>query len=55
MISKVNRGEADPMTTYVGLSTDEKPTDAPINSIFFALNTGDMYYWTGETWAKVGG
>lgn len=43
------------LVTYVGLSTDTKPTDAPTNSIFFELNTGDIYYYTGETWAKVGG
>lgn len=55
MISKVNRGEADPMIEFVGLSTDEKPTDAPTNSIFFELNTGDLYYFNGTAWAKVGG
>lgn len=45
---------------FIGLSTDTKPTnteDHPMenNSLFFELDTGDAYYFTGETWAKVGG
>ena len=44
---------------YAGLSTDNKPTEnVAINSMFFELDTGDFYYYTGETgeeWAKVGG
>lgn len=40
---------------YKGLSTDVKPTDCAVNSLFFELDTGDFYYFTGETWAKVGG
>lgn len=47
-------------TDYVeleGLSTDApKPTeDIGVNSKFYELDTGDTYYFTGETWAKVGG
>lgn len=38
-----------------GLSTDTKPTDAGINTIFHELDTDDFYYFTGEAWAKVGG
>lgn len=38
-----------------GLSTDDKPTDAQLNTIFHELDTKDDYYFTGETWAKVGG
>ena len=38
----------------VGVSTDEKPEDAETNTIFHELDTGDDYYFTGETWAKVG-
>lgn len=38
-----------------GLSTDTKPTDVGVNSLFLELDTGDFYYYTGETWAKVGG
>lgn len=40
---------------YEGLSTDDKPDEAPINSKFFELDTKDEYYYTGETWAKIGG
>lgn len=40
---------------YKGLSTDDKPTTAGINSLFLELDTGDFYYFDGETWAKVGG
>ena len=40
---------------YKGLSTDAKPADAGINSLFLELDTGDFYYFTGETWAKDGG
>ncbi len=39
----------------VGLSTDTKPTDCAVNSIFLELDTGDFYYFTGEEWAKIGG
>lgn len=46
-------------TDYVeleGLSTDEKPTEGiGVNSKFHELDTGDTFYFTGETWAKVGG
>lgn len=47
-------------TDYVeleGLSTDDpKPTEGiGVNSKFYELDTGDTYYFTGETWAKVGG
>ena len=45
---------------YMGLSSDTKPTnteDHPmeVNSLFLELDTGDVYYYTGESWAKVGG
>ena len=39
---------------YKGLSTDNKPTDCGVNSLFWELDTNDKYYFTGETWAKVG-
>lgn len=39
----------------VGLSTDDKPTNVDVNTIFYELDTNDNYYFTGETWAKVGG
>lgn len=40
---------------YVGLSTDEKPTDTEVNALFLELDTGDFYYFDGTTWNKVGG
>ena len=40
---------------YTGLSTDDKPTNAAVNSIFTELDTNTDYYFTGETWEKVGG
>lgn len=40
---------------YKGLSTDEKPAGAAVNALFLELDTGDFYYYNGETWAKVGG
>lgn len=49
-------GTADGHKEFIGLSTDSKPTTGvPTNSLFFELNTGDMYYYTGAAWAKVGG
>ena len=39
-----------------GKSTDPKPTEGiGVNSKFYELNTGDTYYFDGETWSKVGG
>lgn len=38
-----------------GLSTDDKPTDAAVNQIFHELDTDKKYYYTGETWAEIGG
>lgn len=39
---------------YKGLSTDTKPTDAAVNSLFLELDTGDFYYYDGEEWQTVG-
>lgn len=39
---------------YKGLSTDTKPTDCAVNSLFLELDTGDVYYFAGAAWAKVG-
>lgn len=38
-----------------GVSTDDKPTDAAVNTLFLELDTGIFYYFTGETWSEVGG
>lgn len=40
---------------YKGLSTDQKPTDCAVNSLFLELDTGDCYYFNGSAWQKVGG
>lgn len=41
---------------FLGTNGDVKPTTGVgANSLFFELDTGDIYYFTGETWAKVGG
>ena len=45
---------------YLGTHGDEKPEsgeDLTIsdNSLFFELDTGDMYYWETDAWNKVGG
>ena len=41
---------------YIGLSTDEKPTNnLDVNSMFLELDTGDFYYYDGSAWQKVGG
>ena len=44
----------------VGISTDEKPTDTfegaeiGVCSLFLELDTGDVYWFDGTTWRKVG-
>lgn len=44
-----------------GLSTDTKPTGevngkkVGVNSLFLELDTGDVYYFTGSAWTKIGG
>ena len=40
---------------YMGLSTDTKPAEAEVNSLYLELNTGDFYYFDGTNWLKVGG
>lgn len=51
----VVNGQTRQEVEYKGLSTDTKPTDCGINSLYFELDTGDFYYFTGADWAKVGG
>ena len=38
-----------------GSSTDTKPTNVGINTLFLELDTGDFYYFDGSDWVKVGG
>lgn len=54
MIS-INTNRAANEHDFKGLSTDTKPTNCAVNSLFLELDTGDFYYFTGETWEKVGG
>ncbi len=37
---------------YRGLSSDEKPTDAPNGSSFYEMDTGDVYMFdkNSDTW-----
>lgn len=54
MITKINPAAAYD-NEYKGLSTDTKPTDCAVNSLFLELDTGDSYFFNGSTWQKVGG
>lgn len=47
-----NRGSR---VDLVGLSSDDKPTTAEINTLFLELDTGCFFYFTGEVWVEVGG
>lgn len=39
-----------------GTSGDDKPTeDIGVNSRFYELDTGDVYYFNGSAWSKIGG
>ena len=37
---------------YEGLSTDTKPTDVPVNTLFHELNTDKFFFWDGENWTE---
>lgn len=50
-----SNGNVSKALEYKGLSTDTKPVNCAVNSMFLELDTGDFYYFTGESWAKVGG
>lgn len=39
---------------YKGLSTDSKPKDCDVNSLFWEMDTDTIYYFDGEEWLKVG-
>lgn len=41
--------------TYMGLSTDEKPTKTGENSLFWELDTGKLYYFSEGEWVEYGG
>lgn len=50
-MTTLNGASAD----YRGLSTDEKPEDVAVNSLFLEVDTLDFYYFDGEEWHKCGG
>ena len=41
--------------SLMGLSTDNKPLDVPVNTLFLELDTGKVKYFDGTKWHKVGG
>ena len=45
--------EVKPQVELKGLSTDEKPTDCGVNSLFWELDTGDFYYFDGTEWNAI--
>ena len=38
---------------YKGLSTDVKPADCAVNSLFLELDTGYFFYFDGTNWVKM--
>lgn len=44
---------------YLGLSVDTKPTltasPEDRNTMLVELDTGNVFYWDGDTWRKFGG
>lgn len=43
-------GEETMFSSFRGLSTDEKPTNVPENSLFMELDTGVGYYFSEGEW-----
>ena len=44
------------VTELCGLSTDTKPTTGIAeNALFLELDSGDFYFYSGDSWSKVGG
>ena len=38
---------------YAGKSTDTKPTDVEVNTIYHALDTNKYYYFDGTNWTEI--
>lgn len=56
MVKLINKGRDETINEYAGLKDDVKPTDGVgVNDLFLELDTGDVYYFNGTEWAKVGG
>ena len=54
IIEMKHNAEASGYCEFLGLSTDEKPTNCGINSLFLELDTGKVYYFDGTTWKEIG-
>ena len=54
MVSLINYGIGG--NTYVGLSTDSKPSNANNGDCFLAMDTSKIYFYdaTGEQWHEWG-
>lgn len=53
MVTINNCRQADE-NDYKGLSTDTKPTNCAVNSLFLELDTGTFFYFDGEDWNEIG-
>ena len=49
-----NSAFKDNYKEFSGLSTDSKPTECGVNSLFYELNTKKVFYFDGTTWKEVG-
>jgi hypothetical protein len=38
---------------YMGLSSDTKPTDIPIGTVFYETDSTAHYIWTGTAWVEL--
>ena len=52
--SYYNNGQLVHEREYKGLSTDTRPSDCAVNSLFLELDTGNVYYYDGSAWQTVG-
>lgn len=52
MVTRIT--DAGMINTYYGLSTDTKPLDCPNASIFYEMDTGDVYLFNeaSTAWIK---
>ena len=54
-IDKVGGSFESKHAEILGLSLDTKPTDVQVNDMFIELDTGDAYFWNGDSWQQIGG
>lgn len=55
VIEMKHNAEANGYCEFLGLSTDTKPMNCGINSLFLELDTGKVCYFDGTDWLEVGG